>query len=71
VKLEKLKDLPIIIAEKAVQDAIADKVLKISSLKKQNPDADVSALEAAINVEVYKLYHLTEAEIAIIEQAVP
>jgi site-specific DNA-methyltransferase (adenine-specific) len=43
---------------------------EITSLKKQNPDADVSALEAAINAEVYKLYHLTDAEIAIIEQAV-
>lgn len=44
---------------------------QIQNKKKQNPDADVSALEAAINAEVYKLYHLTDAEIAIIEQAVP
>ena len=48
---------------------ISNLVRKILDQKKQNPDADVSALEAAINAEVYKLYHLTDAEIAIIESS--
>jgi hypothetical protein len=50
---------------------LSNLVRKILDQKKQNPDADVSALEAAIYAEVYKLYHLTDAEIAIIGQAVP
>lgn len=69
VKLEKLKSLPIMIADETIQNTIVDKVLKITSLKKQSPDADVSALKASINAEIYKLYHLTDAEIAVIESS--
>ncbi|MBY0355331.1 MAG: Eco57I restriction-modification methylase domain-containing protein [Rickettsiales bacterium] len=66
-----MEKLPIATPTKSIEEFIAKKVLEITSLKKQNPDANVSALEAAINAEVYKLYHLTDTEIAIIEQAVP
>jgi hypothetical protein len=37
--------------------------------KKQNPAADVAALEAVIDAEVYKLYDLTAAERALIKSA--
>jgi len=42
---------------------------QILSLKKSNPQADTSALEAEIDRMVYKLYDLTEAEIAIVEES--
>ena len=42
-------------------------VERILTLKRNDPHADVSALEAEIDRLVYKLYELTEEEIAIIE----
>jgi ribosomal protein L12E/L44/L45/RPP1/RPP2 len=39
----------------------------ILALKKVDPAADVSILEARIDALVYELYHLTDAEIALIE----
>ena len=68
---DRMELIPVVTASPKIEKQIADNISEITSLKKQNPDADVSALEAAINAEVYKLYHLTDAEIAIIEQAVP
>ena len=62
---------PIPDATSSQKQKLSSLVAKILDQKKQNPDADVSALEAAINAEVYKLYLLTDTEIAIIEQAVP
>jgi adenine-specific DNA-methyltransferase len=47
--------------------ALTDQIL---SLKKSNPQADTSALEAEIDRMVYELYGLTEEEIAIIEESV-
>jgi hypothetical protein len=44
-----------------------DLVLRILELKKQNPSADTSDLEAEIDQLFYQLYGLTEEEIAIIE----
>lgn len=44
--------------------------LKVNGVLKQknrNPEADVSALEGSIDQLVYKLYDLTESEIAIVE----
>jgi hypothetical protein len=70
VKITHVKKLPLAIPKVADQQSVSSFVKTILDQKKQNPDADVSALEAAINAEVYKLYHLTDAEIAIIEQAV-
>lgn len=40
---------------------------QILSLKKQNPQADTSSLEAEIDQRVYQLYGLTDDEIAIVE----
>jgi hypothetical protein len=44
-------------------------VEKILALKKENPEADVSALETEIDQLVYKLYDLTEEEVKIVETA--
>jgi adenine-specific DNA-methyltransferase len=35
--------------------------------KKENPDADVSALESEIDQLVYRLYGLTDEEVKIVE----
>jgi hypothetical protein len=48
---------------KQVQGLVND----ILALKKVDPAADVSILEARIDALVYELYHLTDAEIALIE----
>lgn len=50
-------------------DQIESKVTQILALKKENPEADTSTLEAEIDQLVYALYGLTEEEIAIVEQA--
>jgi Fe2+ transport system protein B len=42
-------------------------VSQILSLKKSDPQADTSALEAEIDCLVYELYGLTEEEIKIVE----
>lgn len=47
---------------------IEQRVEAILTQKKTNPAADVSELEEEINQIVYKLYGLTEDEIAIVER---
>ena len=49
--------------------SLEEKVNQILSLKKENPSADTSALEAEIDQMVYELYDLTVEEIAIVEGA--
>ncbi len=61
------KDFPIL---KDNSGQIASKVNQILALKKANPEADTSALEAEIDQMVYKLYGLTEEEINIVEESV-
>ena len=46
---------------------ISDTSKQILSLKKENPKADTSKLEAEIDQMVYELYGLSEEEIAIVE----
>ena len=48
-------------------DAVVAVVDQILAAKKENPDADVSALETKIDQLVYKLYNLTDEEIRIID----
>ncbi|WP_335975148.1 DUF7149 domain-containing protein [Gaetbulibacter jejuensis] len=48
---------------------LIDKVKKILSLKKENPEADTTTLEAEIDAMVYKLYGLTDEEISIVENS--
>ena len=60
--------MPFPVSDQAIrQSSTADKVTQILSLKKENPEADTSTLEAEIDQLVYELYGLTEGEIAIVE----
>jgi len=54
-------------ANKSIVGQIERIVEKILSAKKQNPKADTSQSEREIDRLVYKLYELTEEEIAIVE----
>ena len=51
------------------QQPFIDKVDQILSLKKDNPEADTSALEREIDFMVYALYGLSEEEIGIVENS--
>jgi hypothetical protein len=66
-----VSQVPIPPATQTQQSEIEDHVEKILALKKLNPDADVTALETEINQLVYKLYDLTEDEIALVESSLP
>jgi hypothetical protein len=62
-----VSQIPIPAATPAQQTEIEKRVEQILALKKENPDADVSALETEIDQLVYKLYNLTPAEVDIVE----
>ena len=64
---EHIRNIAIPEATKVQQQPIIDSVSQILSLKKQSPQADISALEQQIDLLVYDLYGLTEDEIKIIE----
>ena len=61
----KLFPIPTVIASKQVP--IASLVDKVLAAKKKDSNADTSALESEIDQLVYKLYGLTDDEIAIVE----
>ena len=63
-----IEQLPFVEADAATQGLISSNAKKITQLKKNNPDADTSLLEREIDRLVYKLYNLTDEEIAVIEQ---
>jgi len=65
--LEPLLVPPITTSNKSIVGQIERIVEKILSAKKQNPAADTSQSEREIDRLVYKLYELTEEEIAIVE----
>ena len=65
VKLEKLKPLPIIIADN--QKPIVDLVEKIIDLKMSNSKSQTKDLESEIDKLVYQLYGLSDEEIKIVE----
>ncbi len=66
IRLADIKTLPIkIIVEK--QQPFITIVENILSSKEKNAKADTSALEKKLDELVYKLYELTDVEIAIIE----
>ena len=67
ILIENCKNLPIIKIGVKEQQPFFDKVDQILSLKKDNPAADISALEREIDVMVYALYGLSEEEIEIVE----
>jgi hypothetical protein len=51
------------------ENRITEKVKEVISLKKEDPSADTSALEAEIDRLVYDLYGLTEEEVRVVEGA--
>lgn len=51
------------------QQPFIDKVDQILSLKKDNPEADTTALEREIDVMIYALYGLSDEEIGIVENS--
>lgn len=62
--------IPIASANESQSKVITEKVNKILDLKKADPAADTSALEAEIDQLVYALYELTEEEVKIVEGSV-
>jgi hypothetical protein len=68
VKPAYLSKLPIIKISKKDQQPFIDKVDQILSLKKDNSEADTSALELEIDIMVYALYQLTFEEVLIIDE---
>ena len=59
--------MPIPYVTKEQQQPIIALVDQILAAKKADPNADTSALELQIDLLVYKLYGLTDDEIAIVE----
>lgn len=55
-------------ASASEQKRIISEVAQILKIKKQNPNADTTALEAEIDLMVYDLYGLNEKEIQIVEE---
>ena len=62
-------NIPIPSANELQKEEITNLVKRILSLKKGNPESDITAYENKINKLVYQLYELTEKEIEIIENA--
>jgi adenine-specific DNA-methyltransferase len=62
-----MSDVPVLTGL-SKNSAIEQRVETILNLKKTDPDADVSELEAEIDQVVYKLYGLTPEEIEIVEK---
>jgi hypothetical protein len=68
IVLKETRQLPIALPKDAsLHEQMVVAVEKILALKKENPDADVSALETEIDRLVYKLYGLTDEEVKIVE----
>lgn len=67
IKVNELKRLPIAKVSAPTGGVIDSLVTNILSLKSTDPTADTSALEAEIDVLVYKLYGLTHAEVLVVD----
>jgi len=61
--------IPLVEVDNQMQQPFTEKVDQILSLKKDNPQADTSALESEIDFMVYKLYALTYEEVLVVEPA--
>jgi hypothetical protein len=69
-KKYKIEMLPIKVPNEIQEKEMEILVDNILQIKKQNPRADTTALEAQIDQLVYQLYDLTEEEIKIVEESV-
>jgi type I restriction-modification system DNA methylase subunit len=67
VKPQRLRSLPIAPATKGQQAQIVKFVDGVRAVKRDNPQADTTNMEREIDRLVYKLYELTDDEIAIVE----
>lgn len=65
-----LVNIPIKLPNLSQENEVAKLVDKIMDQKNLNPKADTSVLEKEIDQQVYKLYELTDEEIAIVEESV-
>ena len=65
-----IEQFPIPNIPEAEQQPFITLVDQILSLRKSDPQSDTSSLEAEIDRMVYKLYDLTEEEIAIVEESI-
>jgi len=70
LKHETLSAFPVAVVNKNNQRPFISLVDRILSSKRTNPHSDISFLEAKIDRLVYKLYGLTENEIAIVEESI-
>ncbi|NJW51950.1 DUF7149 domain-containing protein [Salinimicrobium oceani] len=70
IRIGQVKKLPLKQILPAEQEGVKIRVEEIVRLKKENPAADTSSLEAEIDKLVYELYGLTEEEIGIIENSI-
>jgi adenine-specific DNA-methyltransferase len=67
IKVNELKGLPTAPLGQNIRIRLKNLVTSILSLKSTDPVADTSALEAEIDVLVYKLYGLTYAEVVVVD----
>ena len=67
VKLTHLKKLPIVLPNEQQGKELTELANRVLKTKSGNPTADTKLLESEIDRLVYKLYGLTEEEIAVIE----
>ena len=67
VRISSVENLPIKIATKEIQQPIISLVDQILTLKKENPNANTSALENDIDKLVYELYELSPEEIEVVK----
>lgn len=67
LKKATIDEFPVKEVSKVQQQPFIEKVDQILVLKKDNPEADSSALEREIDVMVYKLYGLTYEEVLLID----
>ena len=65
--LTELRELLIPKIDIKQQQPFIEKADQILSLKKENPQADTSALEREIDIMVYELYGLSEEEVKVVE----
>ena len=64
-----IEKLPLPAPDRTMEKLVTSKVKQILSAKKDDSEADTSKLESEIDQLVYKLYGLTEEEIAVVEGA--
>ena len=68
-KINELKIFPIVEPTETQSNNIAKLSNQILTVKKSNPQLDITTLEKKIDQLVYQLYDLTDEEIAIVEKS--